>query len=360
MVDDWNFLLRLSIAAAFLTPAPVRAQNQPVTPTPTHKKSTLYTLDKIWRADGTDGLLLNDPEAISAAPGGTLYIADTGDNRIVIWDPERKSVKTIGTFGQRADWRDPPQFNQPCGILVHPSGEIYVGDTLNHRIVALDKDGMVVTSWGSQGTDNGQFYLPRTVAKDHFGNIWVLDSGNSRVQIFSPMGEFNSAWGSFGSDDFLLNNPLGMAVNHIDQAIVADTGNFRFEVFNDGAVPVTQQGWYGEGPYQFKAPAGAAVTPTGLIAIADIDRVDFYDGDDGEFEYVGRWIAGRHWAGLKTGPKFHGITCDRLSRIYLTDVNNNWVVRLRPLGPTEPRVPRKPTPIPANISPYEGQDYPIR
>lgn len=287
MMKDWGFLRRLlTLALLFLT-ATAGAQTRSATPAPGHKKNAYYVLDKIWRADGTGGLRLKDPEAIFAAPDGKVYIADTGNNRIVIWAPDEKTVKTIGTFGDRADWKDPPQFNHPCGILAHPSGQIYVGDTLNNRVVALDAHGMVVTDWGSQGADDGQFNLPRTVDKDHFGNIWVLDSENSRVQIFSVLGDFISAWGSFGTDDYLFNIPLGMAVNHIDQAIIADTGNFRFEVFNNGADPVTQQGWYGVGPYQFKEPAGAAVTPLGLIAIADVDRVNFYDGDDGYFEYLG-------------------------------------------------------------------------
>ncbi len=363
----YNYFRRFFLMAAiFLTPDLYGAQNSSGTPpitlitTPAPKNNTFYVLDKIWRADGTDILRLKDPEALSIAPDGTLYIADTGNNRIVVWVPDGKTFKTIGTFGDKADWKDPPEFNQPSGILIHPSGQIYVGDTLNHRVVVLDANGMAVTTWGSQGTGNGEFNMPRTIAKDHFGNIWVLDSGNSRVQIFSPMGEFHFVWGSFGNADYLFNNPMGMAVNHIDQGIIADTGNFRFEVFDNRAVPVTQQGWYGEGPYQFKEPAGATITPTRLVAIADGDHVDFYNGDDDEFEYLGRWKAGRRWAGLKNSPRFHGITSDRFSRIYLTDITNNWVVRIRPVAAAPPRFPNDPTPTPESPSPYDGNGYPIR
>ncbi len=353
----WKFLWSLWAGAILLMPALGRTQNQTATAIAT--KNPFYTLDKIWKGDEDGGPQLKDPEALSAGRDGKVYIADTGNNRIVIWDPEGGSIQSIGTFGTRADWQNPPQFNQPSGILAHPSGQIYVGDTLNQRVVVLDVKGMVVTCWGSQGTDNGQFNQPRSVTRDHFGNIWVLDSGNSRVQIFSTLGVFISTWGSFGNGPFLLNNPLGMAVNHIDQAIVADTGNFRFEVFNDAATPVTQEGWFGEGPYQFKEPAGAAVTRSRLLAIADGDRVDFYNGNTGDFEYLGRWKAGSHWTGLKNGARFHGITSDRMNRIYLTDVNNNWVVRLRPEKTFRPPYV-EPTPTPEATSPYGGQDFPIR
>lgn len=376
MVKYFSCFCLLSITPIFLFSLMGAAPQPSVPPTPTvlprvtaspspnskAKKHRLYTLDKIWTANGVGGDKLNDPEAISVAPDDTVYIADTGNNRIVVWDEDGKPLRTIGSFGTEANWRDAPQFDGPCGVLIVPSGLIYVADTMNQRIVVLDHDGMVNTSWGTQGTDDGEFNEPRSVAKDHFGNIWVLDSGNSRVQIFSPLGEFNSVWGSFGTDDYLLNNPLGMTVNHIDQAIIADTGNFRFEVFNDGAVPVTQQGWFGEGPYQFKDPTGAAQTPTGVIAIADgkTGSVDFYDADDGEYEYIGRWKAPVPWNGAKRGPVFRGIACDRQDRIYLTDIRHNWVVRLRPLGPTEQPFPIQPTPTAQDVSPYGGADYPIR
>lgn len=347
-------------AALFFLPFPIKAQNPMATPTPGTRLNLVYVLDKVWHADGTGNLNLKDPEALSSAPDGTLYIADTGNSRIVQWEPDGKVLRTIGSPGSRANLYNPPEFNQPCGVLADPSGRIYVGDTLNHRVVVVGANGMSVTSWGGQGTDKGFFNMPRTVAQDHFGNLWVLDSGNSRVQIFSPMGEFNYVWGSQGSTDYLLDNPLGMAVNPIDQGIIADTGNFRFEVFNDDAVPVTQIGWFGEGPQQFKEPAGVAVTRTGLVAIANDDQVEFYNDDDGEFEYMGRWKAGSRWAGLKTPPRFRGITCDRENRVYVTDVNNNWMVRLRPLKPFEAPPPEESIPTPQDNSPYNGQDYPIR
>ena len=184
MVEYKRFLWFLSMAAVLLTPGLGGAQNPSGAPTPANKKNTFYVLDKIWRADGSAGLSLKDPEAISTAPDGTLYIADTGNNRLVIWVPDSKTVKTIGSFGDKADWKNSPQFNQPSGVLIHPSGQIYVADTLNHRVVVLDAKGMAVTNWGSQGTDEGKFNMPRTISKDHFGNILVLVEKQSNWRNF--------------------------------------------------------------------------------------------------------------------------------------------------------------------------------
>ncbi len=238
--------------------------------------------------------------------------------------------------------------------------------------MVLDANGMVVTTWGSPGTGTSQFNLPRSLSEDHYGNIWVLDSGNSRVQIFSNLGIYNTTWGSFGTDAganttvAVMNQPLGMALNSIDQAIVADTGNFRMEVYNDGGVPLTIQGWYGnDGPYVFKDPAGVAVTPSGLAAIADggSGRVVFYNSRNGDFEFLGEWRAKDEILNANYAPRFRAVASDSQNRVYVTDIQNNAVVRLRPVKQPENQdtpTPIPPTPTPADQNPYGGAGFPIR
>src|SRR5579871_1353892 len=358
------------------TPTPTEVPTDTPTPTPTPYVYTgpkLYSFDAMWGSKGTDPNQLNFPEAIAVGPDGRLYIADTGNNRVVVWTADGEPVTTYGTFGTRADWRNPPQFNHPTGIFVYPNKQVYVSDSLNARIVVLDVNGMVVTTWGSQGPGDGQFSLPHALAEDNYGNIWVMDSGNSRVQIFSNLGVFNSTWGSFGTDASantlaaVMNVPLGLALNHIDQAVVADTGNFRVEVYNNGGIPVTAQGWYGEdGPYVFKEPAAVAITPSGMAAIADgaSGRVIFYNSKNGSFEFLGEWRAKDEILNTNYSPRFRGIACDPQNRLYVTDVQNNAVLRLKPFkNPSaEPTfTPEEPTftPTPPDNNPYGG-GFPIR
>jgi DNA-binding beta-propeller fold protein YncE len=305
---------------------------------------------------------LNDPEAIAVSPNTNhMIIADTGNNRVVIWDADGTPLKSIGSAGPRADWRNPPQFNRPSGVFIHPSHKLYVADTQNNRIVVLDENGLVLSTWGSQGSANGQFNLPRSVALDHYGNFWVLDSGNSRVEIFSAGGQYNSSWGSFGTGDFLLNNPLGLALSNIDQAIIADTGNFRFEVFNNGGVTVVQKGWFGDGPYQFKEPTGVVVTKEGWVAICDgqNDGINFYNSRNGEYEFIGLWRAKDEIITPNYDPHYRGIAIDNQDRIYLTDIKNNSVIRLKPINDNV-IIPPTPTATPPDYSPHGGNGYPIR
>ncbi|HUO57046.1 MAG TPA: NHL repeat-containing protein, partial [bacterium] len=181
------------------TPTATPTNSPTSTPTPIpYTGPKLFAFDAMWGAKGPGPDQLNAPEGVAIDPDGRILIADTGNNRVVIWDKDGKPVTSYGTFGSSADWRNPPQFNHPGGIYADPSRKIFVADTQNHRVVVLDEKGLVLSSWGTQGNDKAQFNLPRAIAKDHFGKIWVLDTGNSRVQVFSALGEFSSMWGAFG------------------------------------------------------------------------------------------------------------------------------------------------------------------
>ncbi len=354
------------------TPTPTCTETATETPTPMPwSGEKLYVFDSMWGSKGANINQLNIPEGLAIGPDGLLYIADTANNRILVWDTDGKPVTSYGSFGTSATWRNPPQFNHPTALLVLPPRKIYVSDTLNNRIVVLDENGLVVSSWGSQGNANGQFNTPHTILKDHYGNIWVLDTGNSRVENFSNMGVFNFTWGSYGTQPGFMNLPWGIALNNIDQAIVADTGNFRMEVFNDqssattNTAPVTVQGWYGEGPYQFKEPSGVAVTPSGVAAITDGigGVVDFYNSRNGDFEFLSLWRAKDEILNENFLPRFRGIASDSQNRLYITDIQNNVIIRLKPkkdLSAPPTPAPFSPTPTEADTNPYGGAGYPIR
>ncbi len=357
--DDVN-----GAATPISAPLPTPTPNVPPVQTPpanalpkTWTGEKIYTFDTLFGTKGSGLNQLNGPEGICVGPDGNLYIADTQNNRILEWTCDGKPIKALGSYGSSAVWRNDPQFDHPAGVLVVPDGQIYVADTLNNRIVLLDQNGLVLLSWGSMGTRHRQFTNPRVVVKDHFGNIWVLDTGNSRISNFSNMGKFNFTWGTFGTATSTLNFPLGLALNNIDQAIVADTGNFRIQVFNDQSpsnidqspvtdasgsvtfeptpqpnIPVTVEGWYGDGPYQFEEPAGVVVTKTKLIAVADglTGRVNIFNA---RFEFIGEWRAADEKLNLASPPRFRSLACDSLNRLYITDIQNNCIIRLKPIVP---------------------------
>jgi DNA-binding beta-propeller fold protein YncE len=161
------------------------------------------------------------PYAISG-DGTYLYIADTGNNRIVKrLASDLSYVASIGTSGSGND-----QFNEPMGISA--SGNyIYVADPNNHRIVKrLASNLSYVTSIGTQGSGDDQFFRPRGIFSDGT-YVYVADTGNNRIvkRDASDL-RYISKIGSVGSGDNQFNDPYGIFSdgNHI---YVGDTENNR-------------------------------------------------------------------------------------------------------------------------------------
>jgi hypothetical protein len=82
------------------------------------------------------------------------------------------------------------KINLPVGVAVGGNGHVYVGDTFNDRIQVFNATGGFVRKWGSQGSGNGQFQGPLGVAVSGTGDVYVADQGNHRIQQFTATGGF--------------------------------------------------------------------------------------------------------------------------------------------------------------------------
>jgi hypothetical protein len=81
---------------------------------------------------------------------------------------------------------DSGQFSFPEGIAVNPStGSVYVADTINNRIQVFDSSGNFITTFGTGGNGDGQFNNPTAVAVNpSTGNVYAADPGHDRIQVF--------------------------------------------------------------------------------------------------------------------------------------------------------------------------------
>ena len=87
------------------------------------------------------------------------------------------------------------QFNRPSAIAIDPSSNnVYIVDSGNNRIQVFDLDGKFISKWGTQGSGDGQFNGPTDIAIDPVGNVYVLDSGNSKIEKFTSDGSFLTKW----------------------------------------------------------------------------------------------------------------------------------------------------------------------
>lgn len=99
-------------------------------------------------------------------------------------------------------------FQRPTDVAWDAAGNIYVADGYgNSRIAKFDKAGKFIKSWGSRGSDNGQFNIAHGIAIDAQGNVYVADTGNKRIQVFDGDGNFKSQIVNIGSPAALCITP---------------------------------------------------------------------------------------------------------------------------------------------------------
>jgi hypothetical protein len=262
---------------------------------------TVTYLDEFGRYGDGEGEF-NSPEDVFVDPFGMVWVADTGNHRIQIFDADGEYQGEFGTY-----YDVPGTFNSPSSIAVsalqlrEPFEDsffyVYVADTGNHRIqrfkiVPSDKDKNEADEWGSYGDGDGQFHLPEGIALDPIqpqfpdkeppkfqndttpedweAHLYVADMGNHRVQYFTQEGDFVDQFGVYGIGDTEFNRPQDVGVGiRLDQVsttaqrivdvYVADTGNHRIQYFDADGNYQEEFGQYGIGEEQFNSPAGIAV-----------------------------------------------------------------------------------------------------
>lgn len=164
--------------------------------------------------------------------GGRIYLADTGhtqsdEHTVKIFS---MSGDLIGRIGQ-GKGEGPGQFLFPTYLAGDDNGNIYVTDTLNSRVQMFDPDGKLLMTFGQRGTAWGMFDKPKGVALDSFGNVYVVDSGWSNVQIFNQKGKVLLFFGGRGPIPGMLKNPTAIAIDRNNRVYVADYLNHRVEVY---------------------------------------------------------------------------------------------------------------------------------
>ncbi|MBM3935103.1 MAG: 6-bladed beta-propeller [SAR202 cluster bacterium] len=128
---------------------------------------------------------------------------------------------------------EPGEFNRPSGLAVDAEDNLYVVDSLNHRIQKFDKDGRFISMFGEFGSEPGQFNMPWGIHVDsEHDEIYVADWRNDRVQVFDTNWEFQFQFGESGSGKGQFRRPTGVAVDKDGDIYVCDWGNKRVQLFD--------------------------------------------------------------------------------------------------------------------------------
>ena len=124
-------------------------------------------------------------------PTGRIWAASSFDNVFWIFDRGGNYLETWGTPGSGdGQLKLNTQGIGFGAVAFRADGGFYVVDSGNYRVQQFDKNRTFVRSWGSFGTDDGQFALPIGIETDAAGNVYVYDDGPGDVQEFDPDGAF--------------------------------------------------------------------------------------------------------------------------------------------------------------------------
>jgi DNA-binding beta-propeller fold protein YncE len=157
---------------------------------------------------------------------GRLYVANTRKHNVMVYAlADGKLLKTIGGRGG-----DPGKFNYPTNIVLDNEGNIYVTDTGNFRIQVFDPDGKHLRTIGSIGDKPGNFARPKGIALDSEGNLYVVDTEFNNIQVFNKKGDLLIYVGEGGFTPGRFNSPSGICIDDKDRIIVADGMNGRLQV----------------------------------------------------------------------------------------------------------------------------------
>ena len=327
----WDYNVNTTGAAGAAVPAPTTVSYDQ------HKQ--VLAADAVWGQQGAEPGQFAAPRSVAVAPDGTVYVADSRNNRIQKFDASGKPILTWGSFGASLSGQAAPPgtFNEPWGVAVGPDGSVYVADTWNHRIQKFDADGKFISTWGHEGQGDAfdSLWGPRGVAVDGAGRVFVTDTGNKRVVVYDANGIGLSSIGVTGKggvDQGFLDEPVGVVVAPDGTVYVADTWNMRVQAFKPDTTgeytfasewPI--DGWYGQ---SLDNKPFLAIDQKGRIYATDPEsfRVLVFDKNG---QFITTW--GESGASNTQFGIVSGVAVNRDGEIYVADSGNNRLLRFPPL-----------------------------
>ncbi len=259
---------------------------------------------------------LSGPLGLSVDPNGNLYLADTGNNRVIKFNRESNTLLETGGFGFRDEEFDRPvdvwaangldvwvadynnrrvkrydkdlnfvaafysdpaydvsvQFGYPAALTLSWQGELFLADHDFNRILRFDIFGAPKASFGDFSWGAGQLERPAKLFTTRSGEIWASDSLLHALMRYDAYGNF---LGQMGENT--LSRPAGMT-EWRDRVLVADSKRHGVFIFDRQGEPLGQFGNAGSGAEEIFAPVDVVVLqeqkerdahPEALVAVLD-------------------------------------------------------------------------------------------
>ena len=331
----------------------------------------------------------NFPEGMAVDASGNVLVVDRLNQKVRKISPEGviTTIAGNGNYGFSGDGglAVEAQLAEPWDVAVDPSGSVYISDSGNNRIRKIGIDGVITTLVGNGikgfSGDGGpavdaKLNNPLGIEVDPFGNLYISDSDNQRIRKVDPQGVIATivgdpdessggygGYGGYGGDpvflgdyggdggsayDAKLNDPHGVALDTAGNLYIADTENRRIRRVDTAGIITTVAG---NGEFggaddgipateaRFKSPCHVAVDDAGIIYIADKwNHVILAVDKNGTIEkFVGWGVSGFRGEGSKASYAMlsypAGMATGQDLRLYIADSNNQRVRSVRPHFP---------------------------
>lgn len=226
------------------------------------------------------------PHAVTIDHEQNVWVVDDQGHQIHKMSRTGDYLMTIGT-GEPAVVQSGEMFNKPTDVVISKTtGEIFISDGYgNSRIHRLDAEGNHIMSWGTSGTDPGEFNLPHNLALIDDEEVIVCDRESHRVQVYSVDGEYKREWMAHkavavevtgtGADVRIYIAEQGPTSGSPNRG-VENIGN-RIGVYDREGNRVARFGStkFGEEPDQFLWPHSIAIDSKGDVYVAEVSYVEW-------------------------------------------------------------------------------------
>lgn len=245
------------------------------------KCPTRVKFDTRWNSSNSSAGAFNNPWDITISKAGEVFVTDTNNQRVQVFDESGGFVRVWGSSGQGES-----NFQRPRGVGVNTdSSRVFVSDpSMNddaRRLRRFNTSGGNVTPFG-----RSQLVNPRGIAVDSNNRIWVVDnSATGRIFLFDSDTSYITNFVPDGSG--ALSSPQGVAIykdGNTWYVYVTDTGNNRvvkYQYSGGSLTYVKAAGSRGTGSSGFNTPIGIAADSCGNLWVADSenDRIQVLDKD---------------------------------------------------------------------------------
>ena len=140
----------------------------------------------------------NNPQDLCKSPSGDVYVADTNNHRIVVLSQDMTEVKNIiSTFDNNGE---EDTFKQPTGVAVSLSNQLYIADSMNRRIVVLNEDGTlakIIENPQAEVLEDNFVFTPLKVSVDYADRVYcIAQKMFEGIMVFETNGEFTGFFGT--------------------------------------------------------------------------------------------------------------------------------------------------------------------